>query len=173
MPRYDIYNTQVERFDAQIARYEAEYPPGVRSDVDSVLTWYRGMSSHDATLAMSRFTPDCRYWAVGLQPDGNLERYWMTGREAIAEYLSENCTRTEPGGLKYTPLHVAIAGKTIMVECTTDARFAIGHHYINQGVYVFDCNDDHDITEMRPFYDWGPVAAHRAATGWTGAEESW
>jgi hypothetical protein len=72
----------------------------------------------------------------------------------------------------YTPLHVAISGKSIMVECTTDARFAIGHHYINQGVYVFDCNDDHDITEMRPFYDWGPVAAHRAATGWSGAQES-
>jgi hypothetical protein len=39
-------------------------------------------------------------------------------------------------------------------------------------VYVFDCNDDHDIVEMRPFYDWGPVAAHRGATGWSGAEES-
>lgn len=141
-----------------------------RTDVDSVLTWYRGMSSQDAKSAMSKFTEDCRYWAVGLTDHG-LERYWMEGRDVITDYLSENCTRTDPGKLTYTPLHIAIAGKTILVECTTDAWFSIGHHYTNRGVYVYDCNDDHDIIEMRPFYDWGPVEAHRRATGWTGSEE--
>ncbi|EHB59235.1 hypothetical protein MycrhDRAFT_1671 [Mycolicibacterium rhodesiae JS60] len=141
-----------------------------RTDVEAVLTWYRGMSSQDATLAMSRFTEDCRYWAVGLQEHG-LERYWLTGRDIITDYLAENCTRTEPGKLTYTPLHIGVSGSTVLVECTTDAHFSIGHHYVNRGVYVFDCNDDHEIVEMRPFYDWGPVAAHRAATGWTGAPE--
>lgn len=149
----------------------SDYSTDIRTDVDSVLTWYRGMSSQDAELAMSKFTEDCRYWAVRLTDNGGLERYWMTGRASITEYLSENCTRTEPGKLTYTPLHIGIAGRTILVECTTDAHFSNGHHYVNQGVYVFDCNEDHDIVEMRPFYDWGPVEAHRRASGWTGGEE--
>lgn len=141
-------------------------------DVEAVLTWYTGMNSQDAAVATSRFTQDCRYWAVGLTDHG-LERYWITGRDPLTEYLSHNCTRTDPGKLTYTPLHIGVAGKTILVECTTDAWFSVGHHYTNQGVYVFDCNDEHEIVEMRPFYDWGPVEAHRRATGWSGAAKSW
>lgn len=146
---------------------------GPSSNTEAVLRWYEGMSSQDSYKAMEYFTEDCRYWAVGLTSSGSLERYWMEGRDVIADYLSENCKRTDPGRLTYTPLHIAEDEKgTVLVECTTDAWFSIGHHYENQGVYVFDCNEDHWITEMRPFYDWAPVAAHRAATGWSGMPES-
>ena len=141
------------------------------SDVEAVLRWYKGMSSQNATMAMEGFTKDCRYWAVGLTDHG-LERYWMSGRDTITEYLSQNCTRTDPGKLSYVPIHVASAGGTVLVECTTDAMFSVGYHYQNRGVYVFDCNEEHYIVEMRPFYDWGPVEAHRRATGWTGAPTS-
>jgi ketosteroid isomerase-like protein len=126
------------------------------SSKDVATRFFTGLDEHDVDAALSGFADNAVYH--GLQDrGGKISRADYAGKPRIREYLNTFLTTSAGGYMKYDLRSVRGDDKVVAVEWVDLARSTEGKEYRNQGVNVFEFDDQGRAVDVRMYCDWSPL----------------
>lgn len=126
------------------------------SNRDAAVAFFEGLNQHDLDVALAGFADSAVYH--GLQDrEGRISRADYAGKDRIREYLGTFLETSAGGYLKYDFRSVSDDAKVVAVEWVDLARSKDGTEYRNQGVNVFEFDDQGKAFDIRMYCDWSPL----------------
>ncbi len=124
------------------------------STIDVALSYLKGMDRLDLDAATSGWADEVCYYGIE-QLDGQIRRKWYKGKAQAAGYIGKWLSVMED--IKYTTGAIMGDDKTVMVEWFDEARHKDGTKYKNQGVLIYEFNDQKKVKEIRMYCDFGSL----------------
>lgn len=122
--------------------------------IDRALTYLRGMDRLDLDHATSQWADDVCYYGIE-QVDGEIRRKWYKGKDQAVGYIRKWLSAMV--SIQYTTGAILADDKTVMVEWFDVARHQDGTQYKNQGVLIYEFNDQDKVREIRMYCDFGEL----------------
>lgn len=126
------------------------------SSRDIATGFFEGLNQHDVDAAIAGFADQAVYH--GLQDrGGRISRADYEGKSRIRQYLQTFLDTSAGGYLKYDLRSVRGDDGVVAVEWTDLARSKDGTEYRNQGVNVFEFDQQGHAVDIRMYCDWSPL----------------
>ena len=122
--------------------------------IDVALSYLKGMDKLDLEAATSGWAEDVCYYGID-QSDGTVCRKWYKGKAQAKGYIGKWLSVMEY--IQYTTGAIMGNDKTVMVEWFDTARHKDGTEYKNQGVLIYEFNDQKKVREIRMYCDFGSL----------------
>lgn len=122
--------------------------------IDVALSYLKGMDRLDLDAATSGWAEDMCYYGIE-QVDGQIRRKWYKGKAAAVGYIRKWLSVMV--SLQYTTGAIVADDKTVMVEWFDTARHKDGTEYKNQGVLIYEFNEQGMVKEIRMYCDFGSL----------------
>lgn len=124
------------------------------SNIDVALSYLKGMDKLDLDAATSEWADDVCYYGID-QSSGTVRRKWYKGKAEAVGYIRKWLSVMER--IQYTTGAIMANDKTVMVEWFDVARHMDGTEYKNQGVLIYEFNDQKKVREIRMYCDFGEL----------------
>jgi hypothetical protein len=126
----------------------------IRINVDNALQYLHGRNEGDLASAMRGFSDDVVYRGIERRGDGIYRRLYQ-GKSEVQRYIG--AWLKTASGVKYEVLSVKQFGDGVFIHWT-DSTTGGGGQYANEGILVFEFNEEGLVNHARPYSAAGPIA---------------
>jgi len=126
----------------------------VSNRIENAESYLLGMNTGDLETALAAFAEDATYYGIQKR-DGKISRRLHANKNELRAYIGD-WLETASGGITYEIVRSREFGDGVFVDWRDHAT-GDGEHYDNEGVMVFEFNDQDKIIHARAYQHLGPL----------------
>jgi len=130
------------------------------SRIENAKSYPLGMNTGDLETAIAAFAENASYYGIQ-KNDGRISRKLHEGKDAIRAYIG-NWLETASGGITYEIINAREYGDAVLIEWR-DSASGTGERYENEGILLFEFDDQDRILHARAYQDFEPLQS----TNWS------
>jgi hypothetical protein len=125
------------------------------SRIENAKSYPLGMNTGDLETALAGFAEDATYYGIEKR-DGKIFRKLHANKDEIRAYIGD-WLETASGGITYKIRSAKEWGDSVLIEWEDDASGDEGGRYVNEGILLFEFDEQDKIKHARAYQDFGPL----------------
>jgi ketosteroid isomerase-like protein len=122
--------------------------------IENAKSYPLGMNTGDLETSLAAFADDATYWGQEKVNDEYRRKLWGP-KDEIRKYIGAWLDSLKDG-ITYEIVSAKEVGDGVFIEWR-DAGSGEGSAYTNEGILVFEFNDDDQIKQARSYQETGPL----------------
>ncbi|MCW2746643.1 MAG: hypothetical protein JWM48_3193 [Mycobacterium sp.] len=129
---------------------------GTQTRIENAKSYPLGMNTGKLDAALAAFADDASYYGIEKR-DGRIHRKLHTPKSEIEKYIGA-WLEAASDGISYEIRNAREWGDCVLIEWA-DVATGHGDRYQNEGILLFEFDENDRIKHARAYQDFGPLAA--------------